>query len=210
MFATEKIDGLDEEFYRDAIAEVLNTGMGAAAAALSEMIGEEVALDVPEVHLLKKQQAVDMLGLLISHDLCGVEQRFNGSFWGKALLLFGDGGNLELVKAVLRDSRLTDASDEMVVEATGEIGNVILNACISSFADLFQSEMTNDLPRYFESDLEHVFDSSEHQPNWESVLLLKMKFTVEKKNISGYVSFLMDIFSIDALKQNIRRYTGME
>ena len=76
-------------------------------------------------------------------------------------------------------------------------------------SDLFKSEMTNDLPRYFESDLNHVFESSEHQPNWETVLLLKMKLPIEKKDIRGYVSFLMDIFSIDALKQNIRCYTGL-
>ncbi len=210
MFVTEQIDSLDDEFYRDAIAEVLNTGMGAAAAALSEMVGEEVELDVPEVALLKKTQAIDSLGPKIGQHVCGVEQRFNGPFWVKALLLFSEEKNLELVKAVLRDSSLKDASDEIVVEATAEIGNVILNACLSSFADLFQSEMTNDLPRYFESDLNHVFESSEHQPNWESVLLLKMKFTVEKRDIRGYVSFLMDILSIDALKQNIRHYTGME
>ena len=210
MLATGQIDHLDDAFYRDAITEVLNMGMGAAAASLSEMIGEEVELNVPEVQLLKKQQAFYSVGSQIRESLCGVEQRFNGSFWGKALILFSEEEKLELVKAVLRDPTLTDSSDEIVSEATAEIGNVILNSCISSFADLFQSEMTSDIPRYFEFDLNQAFESKEHQPNWDTILLLKMKFSVEKKNISGHISFLMDIFSIDALKQNIRRYTGME
>ena len=55
------------ETERDAIAETFNIGMGLAASALSEMVGSEVALSVPDVQLVDRaagRRLVDAENLL--------------------------------------------------------------------------------------------------------------------------------------------------
>ena len=42
-------NSLSDEIFVDAISEILNIGMGQAAASLSEMVDEEVMLSVPYV-----------------------------------------------------------------------------------------------------------------------------------------------------------------
>ncbi len=42
------------ELQEDAISELLNIGMGTAASALSQMVGEEVMLSVPSVTIVPR------------------------------------------------------------------------------------------------------------------------------------------------------------
>ena len=48
------------ELQRDTITELLNIGMGRAAAALNDMVGEEVALSVPSVEVLSRRAAAGL------------------------------------------------------------------------------------------------------------------------------------------------------
>ena len=47
---------------RDVITELMNMGVGLAAASFSEMIGEEVLLSVPEVEVLPREAAARLRG----------------------------------------------------------------------------------------------------------------------------------------------------
>jgi len=50
-----------DELQQDALTEVFNVGMGSAAASLSEMVGEEVQLTVPEISFVNKEDAILLL-----------------------------------------------------------------------------------------------------------------------------------------------------
>lgn len=197
-----------DDFYVDAVAEVLNVGMGSAAAALSEMINDEIKLSVPGVEFVSRLEATQIIGSKAKTDVSGVHQHFQGAFDGDAMLLFPEEQSLELVRAVLQhdDLSLQDLTD-MEQEAMTEIGNVILNACLCSMADMFGKEMLGDIPEFVQGSLAQVFSTDGALEHTEAiVLLLNMDFAVDKKNIQGYVTFLMDVDSVCQFKANIDEF----
>jgi len=200
-----------DEFFVDAVAEVLNVGMGSAAASLSEMINEEVKLSVPGVEFVSRLSATEIIGKKAKTDVSGVHQGFKGAFSGDAMLLFPEEQSLELVRAVLQqdDMALEDLTD-MEQEAMTEIGNVILNACLCSMADMFGKEMQGEIPEFVKGSLKQVFSAEGGLEHTEAiVLLLNMDFSVETKNLQGYVTFLMDVNSVQQFKKNIEVFLGM-
>ena len=199
-----------DDFFVDAVAEVLNVGMGSAAAALSEMISEEVKLSVPGVEFVSSLEATHIIGDKAKSNVSGVHQHFQGAFSGDAMLLFPEEQSLQLVRAVLQqdDMALKDLTD-MEQEAMTEIGNVILNACLCSMADMLGKEMLGDIPEFVQGSLSQIL-AIENAPEKEAiVLLLNMNFAVDSRNIQGYVTFLMDVDSVGQFKANIQTFLGM-
>ncbi len=200
-----------DDFYVDAVAEVLNIGMGSAAAALSEMINDEVKLSVPGVEFVSRLEAAHIIGSKAKTDVSGVHQHFQGAFDGEAMLLFPEEQSHELIRAVLQqdDVALQDLTD-MEQEAMTEIGNVILNACLCSMADMFGKEMQGEIPEFVQGSLARVFSAESLLEQTEAiVLLLNMDFAVDTKNIQGYVTFLMDVDSVGQFKENIETILGI-
>jgi len=200
-----------DDFFVDAVTEVLNIGMGSAAAALSEMISDEVKLSVPGVEFVSRLDATKIIGEKTKTDVSGVHQNFQGAFGGDAILLFPEDQSLELVRAVLQqdDISLTDLTD-MEQEAMTEIGNVILNACLCSMADMFKQEIRGEMPEFVKGSLKQIFSAEGSLANTEAVvLLLNMDFAVETKSLEGYVTFLMDVESVQQFKRAIENMLGM-
>ncbi len=200
-----------DEFFIDAVAEILNIAMGSAAASLSEMINEEVILSVPGVSFVSRLEATEIIGSKAKSNVSGVVQAFNGAFGGDAMLLFPENQSLQLVRAVLQQDDLTlDDLTEMEQEAMTEIGNVILNACLCSMADMFDQEMFGEIPEFTQGSLKQVFSVDNELESSEAiVLLLNMDFSVEKKKVQGYVTFLMDVDSITKFRTCIENFIGV-
>ena len=200
-----------DEFFIDAVTEVLNVAMGSAAFSLSEMINEEVLLSVPSVAFVDRNEAIQIITEKVKSKVSGVVQPFNGAFDGDALLLFPEEQSLQLVRAVLQqdDMSLEDLTD-MEQEAMTEIGNVILNACLSSIADMFGKQVNGEIPGFIQGSIKNVFSLEKNSAHLDAVvLLLNMDFSVEKKKIQGYVTFLMDVDSVSKFKTNIEAYIGI-
>ena len=127
------------ELQKDALGELLNIGMGRASASLSEMVGEEVELSVPKVDTLSRDEAIIRINSLVGNKVTAIKESFKGAFWGDALLLFPENHSLELVRALIKDDTLpAEMISEMEQEALTEVGNIILNACLGSLANIFQ------------------------------------------------------------------------
>jgi len=198
-----------DEFYVDAVAEVLNVGMGSAAASLSEMIDDEVKLSVPGVEFVTRLVATEHISKKAKTDVSGVHQHFQGAFGGDAMLLFPEEQSLQLVRAVLQQDDMTlEDLTEMEQEAMTEIGNVILNSCLCSMADMFGKEMRGEIPEFVQGSINQVLNNDSNNQTEAIVLLLNMEFSVDKKNIQGYVTFLMDVDEVMQLKQNIQEFLG--
>lgn len=210
MFANDGTVKILDELHQDALSEILNIGMGTAASALSEMVSEEVTLTVPHIELLDRQNAAEAVGKKFTQSVAGVRQQFAGPFWGDALLLFPEEKSLELVCAVLRETIPPESLTEMAQEAMTEIGNVVLNACLCSLADMFDQQLTSAIPHFLEGNLDQIFGVQDDHSADQTVLLLKMEFSIDNKDIQGFVTFLMDIPSVNAFKENIQRFAGLD
>lgn len=175
------------------------------------MISDEVKLSVPGVEFVSRLDATKIIGGKAKNNVSGVHQNFQGSFGGDAMLLFPEDQSLELVRAVLQQDNMTlDDLTDMEQEAMTEIGNVILNSCLCSMADMFSQEIQGEIPEFVKGSLKQVFSAEGGLEHTEAiVLLLNMDFAVETKNIQGYVTFLMDVESVQQFKKTIEDMLGM-
>lgn len=195
----------------DAITELLNIGIGSAASALSEMVDDEVALSIPEIALVNPEQATKALSKTLQTTISAVHQEFQGPIWGKALLFFPEKQSLDLVRAVIDNSMPLEDVSEVEQEAIEEIGNVILNACLSSLADVFGKEIHTQLPEFYKGDVATLFQTNAIADDSDpSLLLLKVGFSLQEKDIKGYVSFFMSIGSLYAFLDAINAYMGSD
>ncbi len=137
---------------RDALTEIFNVGIGHAASVLSELVNDEILLSVPELGVTRRPEFISIAGKLWTEPASIVRQNFQGPFQGDALLIFPARESLELVRILLAEPSPIETMTELEREALLEVGNIILNACLSCIADMLEQEITNSLPLYFESD----------------------------------------------------------
>lgn len=195
------------ELQQDMLTELFNLGMGNAAAALSEMVSEEVLLSVPEVKFMEKNELAKMLTEDSGGQVSGVAQQFHGMLLGKALLTFPSDKSLELVRLLLQDTVPFENLTEFEEEALLEVGNIIINAGLSSLADIFEDEITSDLPVFKNGSCSEVIDSTDNKADTQTtVLYLQVNFTIELQNIKGYVVFLLNVESMEYLANSIDKY----
>jgi chemotaxis protein CheC len=195
------------ELELDAIAELLNIGMGQATASLSQMVNEEVHLSVPSVELLTRQEAANYVRFRTHQNIAAIKQHFRGHFWGDALLLFPQEKGLELVRALIKEDVPLDMLTELEQDALIEVGNIILNACLSTLANLLSHELNSDLPTFMIGSAEEIFDANIPQDE-ERVMFMRMHLSLRSNDVDGYVAFILDIPAIAQFKQKIDDYLG--
>jgi chemotaxis protein CheC len=194
----------------DAIVELLNIGMGQAANSLSEMVQEEVKLAVPSLELLSRQEAISRLnGYPLHKRIAAVKQHFDGPFCGDALLLFPQEKSLELVRALMKGEEVSlEMLTELEQDALTEVGNIILNSCLGSLANLLTHELTSELPIFITGTATEVLDACLAK-NDDIVMFLRMDFALHSKDICGYVAFILEIPAIERFKISIDNYLGL-
>lgn len=196
------------ELQRDAITELLNIGMGYAAFSLSQMLDDEVKLSIPSVELLSRQDAATHIEADPYKRVVAIKQHFEGSFWGNVFLLFPKDKSLDLVKALMRQDLTHDMLTELEQDALMEVGNVILNSCLSTLADvLMKEEVSSGLPIFMIGSVQEVLDATVSLAE-EIVMFLRMDFKLHSSNIYGYVAFILDISSINRFKTSVNKYVS--
>ena len=197
------------DFQQDVISELFNIGMGRAAASLSQMVGETVTLSVPGVEYIAQEKAVERIQNIVgSQKVTGVKESFKGSFWGDALLIFPESKSRELVRALLKDDELPlETITDMEQEALTEVGNIILNACLGSLANILKQNLIYGLPEYTQGDCSELLGSKDtEQQESDGLLLLHMDFILQQTNLNGYLTLLMNVDSVNALSEQIDLY----
>ena len=196
--------GLDE-LELDALTEVVNIGVSRAATSLRDMVGEQVFLSVPAVAITSAVRAVELLGERESSMLVAVRQGFEGEFSGSALLIFPEKNSLELVRAVAGDHLSLEDILELEQEALAEIGNVILNGCMATIANLLNRRLVISLPEILSGSAVELFQKSPSLFQ-DVVLFIHIDFSLRGRELSGYLAMLMDVPSLDALKLLISEF----
>jgi chemotaxis protein CheC len=202
------------ELELDALTELVNIGVGRAALSLREMVGEQVLLSVPTIALVSRDQAIEILGQRENSRLVAVHQVFEGEITGRALLIFPETKSLELVRAVTRGELPLDEIIELEEEALAETGNIILNGCLATIANMLQRSLRMSLPEIIRGEGSVFFNLAPPPEAGDMVVFLFIDFALRGRDIQGYVAMLMDVQSVAALKallgEFIERTTGEE
>lgn len=194
------------ELELDALTELVNLGVSKAAHGLREMIGQEVVLSVPNVVLVGRQRAIELLAQSEPNKLVAVHQVFEGDIIGRALLIFPETKSLELVRAVTSGSLPLEDIIDLEQEALAETGNIILNSCLATMANQLKRTLKMSLPEILRGEGEALFNLPPPPDAGEVVLFVYINFSVHARDIQGYIAMLMDMPSIDALQHLLDEY----
>ncbi len=188
------------ELERDALTELVNIGVSRASVSLRSMVGQQVLLSVPSIEIVTYRDAALLLGERESEELVAVRQDFAGPFNGRALLIFPQANSLELVRAVMGEGISTAELVDMEQEALAETGNVILNGCLGSIANMLRQSLSMSLPEILRGNGAALFQLGTIGEADGQVLFLYINFLVLDQNIRGYIAMLMDLPSMNILK----------
>jgi len=195
------------ELQHDALVEIFNIGVGQAARSMSDIVNEEVTMSVPSISFLNRADAASVLGNKDSARVCGVSQHYHGAFETEAILMFPEDKSLDIVRLMVGESVPLQELTEMEQEAMSEIGNIILNSCVGTLANLFAQELAGSLPQYHVGTSEDILSASGGQAD-TVVLMLHIDFILEKHQIHGYVAFILDITALHDLQEQVDRYVA--
>lgn len=184
------------DLQRDALIEVFNIGVGNAANSMSQLINEEIKLSVPKLQLILNNHAEILNKLIQSHRICAVSQDFTGPLTARAFLVFPEGKTHEIVRRMLGEMVSADELNTMEEEALRELGNIILNACVSSMAELLDARFESSLPMYHLGTSYDVL-SSGTDGEQQFMLLLHIDFSMPREKIHGYLFFLLNVESFN-------------
>jgi chemotaxis protein CheC len=188
----------------DALGELFNISVGRAASALSDLTGEAVSMSVPLVHLLSPPKLVELLDPDRSQRLTSVSQVFSGSFSGRALLMFPGDASLEVVRMMLGTQVPLEQLTEMEQDAMCEIGNIILNTCFSTIADMLGERFDCELPQFEIAATEELLDTN----GGGHVLFVQIQLGLEQRDIEGFVAFILHGSSLAHLRSALGRFLG--
>jgi chemotaxis protein CheC len=195
-----------DELERDALAELANIGVSRAATNLREMVGRQVLLSVPAVGVVTREGAAQVIANQTKGGLVAVQQAFAGDFSGRVLLIFPETNSLELVRAVTGgDLPLEDIID-LEQEALAETGNIILNGCLATIANILQRTLKVSLPEIVRGNGPDLFGASGMSQAEDVVLFLYIDFSVNERDIHGYIAMLMDLSSLTSLRKLLRDF----
>lgn len=188
---------------RDALTEIVNIGVGRAAASLRKMVNEQVLLSVPSIDVVMQSQAAKLISEREISQLVAVRLVFNGAFSGRAMLIFPEEKSLELVRAVTHDELDDKELIQMEHEALAETGNVILNSCLATMANMLQKSLTMTIPEVIRGDSGALFEPRGSEPDDGLVLFFYIDFTVRNRDIRGYIAMLMNLPQLVVVKKLI-------
>jgi chemotaxis protein CheC len=174
---------------RDGLAEYITIGVGRAAAQLSAMTGRPVALSVPRIWLVGDLAEVAGDGGPVSF----VEQGFTGPLAGSVALVFPvpDGHRLVCLMLGEEVGALPDAER---AAALTEVGNVVVNAVMGSFANLTRLELAFALPEYREGPVADLAVAG-----GGALLAAEVGFALDGQAVHGRLLLFFAVATIDRL-----------
>ena len=196
---------------QDALTELINIGYARAAAALSDLTGHRISLEVPEVAIHVISEIKTRLLRVIKDEVASVNQVFSGPINGNAILL------LDREAALLLNNLLTDRDqaqgklDGAAREVITEVGNILLNACLGAFGNLLKVQVTFTVPYLQVDNVDKVLRSITVQGSeLEYALIIHTRFHMRVSNVSGYLVITLGVTSLKTLLEELRKWEERE
>lgn len=188
---------------QDGLAELINIAFARTAASLSELTSQRVLLAPPDVAIHPSHELVQVLAGMVRNDVATVHQVFNGALDGDALLLLDYESAVHLTELLTNDdshNRLDSSAREVLTE----VGNILLNACLSMFGDLLHTHLAFSVPRLKVEALEGVLNELiAGKQDLRYALVVYTGFRLGDSAVAGYLVLVLGVTSLDRLLQAI-------
>ncbi|MFP4465882.1 MAG: chemotaxis protein CheC [Candidatus Goldiibacteriota bacterium] len=191
----------------DALKEVGNVGAGHAATALSQLIKKKIMISVPEVKVIKLEEAETLLGDANSL-VAGIIMNVLGDVTAKILLLLTRESALSLADMLLQQKvGTTKILSEVANSAIKETGNILAGAYMNALNEFLGMLLLPSVPSLVYdvagAILSSVSDGFEGMST--NILSIETQFAeADDKVINGYLLLVPDIPSVKVLLDSIK------
>lgn len=194
----------------DALTELINIGYARAAAALSDLTGHRISLEVPEVAVHVIGEIAGALQRVIKGEVASVNQVFSGPISGNALLLLDREAAL-LLNRLLTDRTDTADLDGAAREVITEVGNIVLNACLGAFGNLLKVQVSFTVPSLQIESVQTVIRSiTIAGDELEYALIIHTRFHMRASDVSGYLVIILGVTSLETLLLELKKWEDRE
>jgi chemotaxis protein CheC len=194
------------ESQQDSLTEIINIAFSRAAASLSDLTQHRVLLNVPKVSIHPMNELQGILSEFVQDEIATVHQIFDGSLSGDAMLMLDYEGAVKLSRLLTEGNPDKIQLYESDREVLNEVGNILLNACLGTFGNMLEVQITFSVPRLNLADLETLLDSLLiGKDEIQYTLVIYTRFNIEEREISGYLLIVMGVTSLERLLGSLEK-----
>ncbi|MGO1617851.1 MAG: hypothetical protein ACTHY5_11140, partial [Oceanisphaera sp.] len=124
-------------------------------------------------------------------------------------LLFPEERSLELVRAILGEDMSVGEISELEQETLAELGNILLNNCLATLANLLHQQVQTEIPQVFNIDTPNLLSQltvDDEQDDASIIMLVQIKFSLRERDLEGYLAFVIDVRSADIFIAALQQY----
>lgn len=183
----------------DALRELVNIGMGRAAAAISEITARPIDVEIPVVEVLRSFEGKHLPDIN-QHVAVRVAMPFNGAITGQGLLVLSQEGAGRLVHLLMGHERLGSGFDEDEQSALLEVGNITLNRVVGMLLNELDAEVEYQVPHLHLRGVEDTVDLiSDLHPCNAGGMLVRAGLRIASEDVCGYLMLLLPDEDLDRL-----------
>ena len=191
----------------DALVELLNIGFGRAGASLSSLTGHRVLLEVPHVAIHPIDQLNATLDEYMTGDVASVHQEFGGPVGGDAMLILDPVAASTLKELLTNEPALPLTIDASAREVITEVGNILLNACLGTFGNLLNVQVTFSVPQLSLENLGAILESLRvNRQGVQYALVVHAGFKLRDAEVRGYLVIVLSVASLDRLIRAVEEW----
>jgi len=193
----------DDSRVLDALTEIMNIGVGKAAAIMNTMLDSHVSLTVPVVRLLSIEKLREEAIFPSNVAFSAIEMKYAGSFNGFVELVFDMVSAGKLVDRLSGiESLSVEDFDSLRSGTLCEIGNIVINAVLGTMANILDVSLTFSVPFYHEGRGPGFVDDL-RADSGSMVLLTKTTFTISELSVTGDFAVFFSFSSYEHLRQGL-------
>jgi chemotaxis protein CheC len=190
---------------RDALQEIVNIGMGAAGAALAQVLGAFVELSVPRIDVLERKRVPMLLntGSWSEAELEAVRQPFFGGIIGESLMLFDGAEPAHLADLV---GYAAPPSREEQQELLLDLANVVIGACVNGIAEPLEEVVSFAPPSRLGGRPDACAFVLEDQSQGREALVINVDFKLEERRFRSRVLVFLSEPSLVRIDHAVHRF----
>ncbi len=174
------------------LESVVNTGMMNAGLVLSQLVGSNVELFMPEIMLTDKDELVDEIRDSNEH-FFGMKVRMNGDLNGNLLMIFSEEKGKQLASKLLKENETSDLAKKLSDDSLSvlmEISNIVCSSVMNSLSNKAKAQIMPSVPELVSGNFKEVLDIV--KPEKTKFLSMNTEFIYEGDNLIGNLLFLPD------------------
>jgi len=191
----------------DALGEFINIAFSRTASSLSEITGQRVLLDVPQVEIYPIEEVGTNLTRFLPGDVASIHQPFDGAIAGDAFLILNYEGAVQLTDLLTDGGMPPSHLDESAREVLTEVGNILLNACLGMFGNVLKVRVSFSVPNLHLESLDELIDSvRKDREGLRYAIIVYTSFRVRESAVKGYLVLVLSVVSLNLLIEEIERW----